>query len=78
MCNVVFNRYVNKANITTSMYAGSLCVVLGTLIAILWGPRNVYEFNLGHLKVRAPRGRGAQEGGGEDEGTRRRGGRGVS
>jgi len=32
------------------MYAGSFCVVAGTLVAVVWGPRNVYSFDLGHLK----------------------------
>lgn len=50
VCNVVFNRFVNKSDVTPMMYAGSLCVVGGTLIAIVWGPRNVYSFDLAHLK----------------------------
>jgi len=50
VCNVIFNRVINKARVTPLMYAGSFCVVAGTLVAVVWGPRNVYSFDLGHLK----------------------------
>ena len=50
--NVLFNKFVNKVQISCRMYLGVALALAGTVIAVVMGPQGVFTFTVNELSGR--------------------------